>query len=87
MRIKVEKPSAETISESRAVRFGRSRPASSTGEYDATETCYVMEGEVKVTAPEGEAVEFGAGDLVTFPRGLRCSWEVRKPIRKHYRFT
>jgi uncharacterized protein len=29
-------------------------------EYDATETCYVMEGEVKVTTSEGEAVEFGA---------------------------
>jgi uncharacterized cupin superfamily protein len=52
-------------------------------EYDATETCYVMEGEVKVTTPEGE---FGAGDLVTFPRGLKCTWNVRKPIRKHYRF-
>jgi uncharacterized cupin superfamily protein len=46
-----------------------------------------MEGEVKVTTPEGEAVEFSPGDLVTFPRGLKCSWEVRKPIRKHYRFT
>ena len=46
-----------------------------------------MEGEVKVTTPDGEAVEFGQGDLVTFPRGLKCSWDVRKPIRKHYRFT
>jgi uncharacterized cupin superfamily protein len=44
-----------------------------------------MEGEVK--APDGEAVEFGAGDLVTFPRGLKCNWNVRKPIRKHYRFS
>jgi uncharacterized cupin superfamily protein len=24
---------------------------------------------------------------VTFPRGLTCTWEVRKPIRKLYRFT
>ncbi len=31
-------------------------------EYDATETCYVMEGEVKVTTSDGEAVEFGPGD-------------------------
>src|SRR5512132_3519779 len=36
----------------------------------------------QVTTAEGEAVEFGAGDLVTFPRGLKCTWEVRKPIRK-----
>jgi hypothetical protein len=33
-----------------------------------------------VTTLDGEAVKFGAGDLVTFPRGLKCSWEVRKPI-------
>ena len=56
-------------------------------EHDATETCYVLEGEVKVTTSEGETIAFGAGDLVTFPRGLKCTWEVRKPIRKHYRFT
>jgi uncharacterized protein len=56
-------------------------------EHDATEICYVMEGEVKVTTSDGEAVQFGPGDLVTFPRGLKCSWEVRKPIRKHYRFS
>jgi EutQ-like cupin domain len=46
-----------------------------------------MEGEVKVSTPEGEVVEFGAGDLMTLPRGLKCTWEVRKPVRKHYRFT
>ena len=77
MRIKVEKPSAETIAEMKSVPDMY---------YDSTETCYVMEGEVKVTTPEGEAVEFGPGDLVTFPRGLKCSW-VRKPICKHYRFS
>ncbi|AGP40227.1 hypothetical protein SCE1572_40435 [Sorangium cellulosum So0157-2] len=27
-----------------------------------------------------------AGDLVTFPAGLNCTWEVRSPVRKHYRF-
>src|SRR5512132_2911837 len=35
--------------------------------YDATETCYVMEGEVKVTTPEGKAVEFGPGRSGHFP--------------------
>jgi uncharacterized cupin superfamily protein len=54
--------------------------------YDETETCYVLEGDVKVTPEEGEPVEFGPGDLVTFPKGMGCTWEVRKPIRKHYRF-
>jgi len=31
-------------------------------------------------------VRIGTGDLVTFPKGLSCQWEVRSPVRKHYRF-
>jgi uncharacterized protein len=56
-------------------------------EYDAEETCYVLEGRVVVTPEGGEPVEIGPGDLVTFPRGLRCTWRVEAPIRKHYRFS
>ena len=54
--------------------------------YDETETCYVLEGRVRVTPEEGEPVEFGPGDLVTFPKGMGCRWQVVEPIRKHYRF-
>ncbi len=53
--------------------------------YDETETCYLLAGRVKVQAG-GETVEFGAGDLVTFPKGLRCTWNILEPVRKHYRF-
>ena len=28
----------------------------------------------------------GEGDLVTFPLGMECVWQVRKPVRKHYLF-
>jgi uncharacterized cupin superfamily protein len=55
--------------------------------YDAEETCYILEGEVVVTPDGGEEVTVGEGDLVTFPEGMSCTWEVRKPIRKHYRFA
>jgi uncharacterized cupin superfamily protein len=54
--------------------------------YDEQETCYVLEGQVQVTPDGGEPVEIGAGDLVTFPEGLSCTWKVTSPIRKHYRF-
>ncbi|ROR29582.1 cupin domain-containing protein [Inmirania thermothiophila] len=54
--------------------------------YDATETCYLLEGEVVVTPDGGAPVRIRAGDLVTFPAGLSCTWEVRRPVRKHYRF-
>ena len=54
--------------------------------YDSTETCYLLEGEVVVTPDGGEPVTLEAGDLVTFPRGLSCAWEIRRAVRKHYTF-
>lgn len=54
--------------------------------YDDTETCYLLEGDVVVTPAGGAPVRFGKGDLVTFAKGLSCTWEVRAPVRKHYKF-
>ena len=33
-----------------------------------------------------EVAKFGAGDLVTFPQGMDCTWEIGKAVRKHYKF-
>ncbi|WP_294945941.1 cupin domain-containing protein [Sulfurivirga sp.] len=55
--------------------------------YDATETCYILEGRVTVTPEGGEPVTIEAGDLVTFPAGMSCVWEIHAPIRKHYNFS
>ncbi len=41
---------------------------------------------MRVTPQDGEPVEFGAGDVVVFPAGMECVWEVIEPIRKHYAF-
>ena len=54
--------------------------------YDTAETCYFLDGEVIVTPEGGEPVRMGAGDLVTFPAGLSCTWDIQQPVRKHYRF-
>ncbi|KAK1433398.1 hypothetical protein QVD17_10308 [Tagetes erecta] len=55
--------------------------------YSAKETCFLLKGKVKVY-PEGsdEAVEFGAGDLVVFPKGMSCTWDVSETVDKHYKF-
>ena len=55
-------------------------------QYAQSETCYLLEGEVDVTPDGKEPVSFGKGDLVTFPKGMSCSWNVKQPVRKHYRF-
>lgn len=52
--------------------------------YEQKETCYLLEGDVTVTAKDDQAT-FGAGDLVIFPEGLDCKWEVRLPVKKHYK--
>ena len=54
--------------------------------YSEQEVAYVLEGEVVVTPQGGEPVTFGKGDLVTFPAGMSCTWEVKQPLRKHYQF-
>lgn len=54
--------------------------------YDDKETCYILEGDVTVTADDGTKVLFGAGDLVVFPKGLNCTWEIHKAVKKHYNF-
>jgi uncharacterized cupin superfamily protein len=53
---------------------------------DASETCYFLKGEVVVTPDGGEPVAIGAGDLVTFPRGMSCRWKITRDVQKHYRF-
>lgn len=54
-------------------------------EYDDEEWAYVLEGKVVVKTPSGE-VEINPGDLVKFPKGLKCTWDVKKKIKKVYTF-
>ena len=54
--------------------------------YDEPETCYFLEGNVVVTPDGGEPVEVGKGDLVTFPTGMSCTWNIRSDVNKHYQF-
>jgi len=54
-------------------------------EYSEKESCYLFEGEVVVETDE-ETVKFGAGDFVVFPKGLKCVWDIKKSVRKVYKF-
>jgi uncharacterized cupin superfamily protein len=48
------------------------------------EIAYILEGNCVITPTGGEPVSFGKGDLVTFPAGMAASWQVIKPLHKHY---
>lgn len=85
--IKIKKPSQEELKSMGTDRWSawECEPSTFDWEYDSNETAYVLEGKVKVKTPAGE-VEINKGDLVTFPKGLKCTWNVINKIRKVYTF-
>lgn len=55
--------------------------------YDENEHCLFLEGDVIVTSKDGlQSVHIVAGDLITFPKGLSCTWDIKKAVKKHYLF-
>ncbi|MES9857958.1 MAG: cupin domain-containing protein [Sedimenticola sp.] len=54
--------------------------------YDKTEVCYFLRGKVIITPDGGEPQEYGRGDLVTFPAGMSCTWNILSVVEKHYNF-
>lgn len=55
-------------------------------EYPEQEAAYVFEGDVIVTSGD-EVAHITGGMLVSFPKGMKCTWEVRKTIKKAYTFN
>ncbi|MEO5341741.1 MAG: cupin domain-containing protein [Gammaproteobacteria bacterium SHHR-1] len=55
--------------------------------YDRQETCYLLRGRVRVTPDQGQPQEFKRGDLIIFPQGLSCTWEILEDVEKHYNFA
>ena len=54
--------------------------------YDSQETCYFLAGNAIVTPDGGQPVQIGQGDLVIFPAGMSCIWEITSDVKKHYFF-
>lgn len=87
MKIKISRPSEEELKgqnirnwpvwEKEASKFPWT--------YDSEEICYIIEGEI-IVETDIETVHIQPGDLVTFPAGLKCVWDIRKAVRKHYHF-
>ncbi len=54
--------------------------------YHQKETCYIVRGKFSVTPSQGgETQHFKRGDLISFPAGMTCTWEITAAVEKHYR--
>ena len=83
--IVVSKPTQEQIAEVTQWPIWTCDASTFDWHYDEQETCYLLAGEVTVVAGD-ERATFGAGDMVVFPQGMDCTWQVAAPVRKHYKF-
>ncbi len=54
-------------------------------EYDGAEECLFLEGDVIIETRDG-SYHLGPGDFVVFEDGLKCVWDIRQPVKKHYNF-
>lgn len=85
MKPKVKKPSKKEQEEAQSWPVWEKEESTFPWEYTVQEVCLILDGNAVVQTEEGN-VEFGAGDYVVFPKGLKCTWEIKKKIRKHYNF-
>jgi uncharacterized protein len=88
MKIKISKPSKDEIERMNVYQWPiwEKEESNFPWTYDAEETCFIIEGHVFVVT-QWETVEIQPGDLVVFPAGLSCQWDIRKAVRKHYQFA
>jgi uncharacterized cupin superfamily protein len=53
--------------------------------YTDKESCLILEGAAIITTEDGR-YPLQEGDFVVFPKGLHCTWQVTKNLRKKYKF-
>ena len=88
MDIEVKKPTQDELERLGVFDWGtwESPVRTFAWEYTSTEVCYFLEGRVIVKTDDGDEIEIGKGDLVRFPKGLKCVWNVLEPVKKHFKF-
>ena len=55
-------------------------------QYDSNEECLILEGEAEIETSKGKFT-IKSGDFVTFKSGLKCVWNIKKEIKKHYNLS
>jgi uncharacterized protein len=84
----IRKPTAAETAEAKSWPIWTCKISTFEWEYTETETCLILEGKVTIKAVDSEdSVSFGPGDYVIFPNGLKCLWQVKSAVKKHYNFS
>ena len=87
MKIVVRKPTVDEIEDTKSWGIWSRGVSEFPWSYEDTETCYILAGKAEVTSSDRkEKAAFGKGDYVIFPKGLKCTWKIIEPIKKHYKF-
>jgi uncharacterized protein len=86
--IEITQPSEAQIKELDIAKWGpwECEPSRFEWAYDEEEWCFLFEGRAIIKPEHGKSVEIKKGDLVKFPKGLKCNWQVLEKIRKVYCF-
>ncbi|MCX5633524.1 MAG: cupin domain-containing protein [Phycisphaerae bacterium] len=91
----VRKPTKEEITECKSWPIWTCEKSTFDWDYTQKETCLILQGRVTVKDRPGSregrltangTVSFGPGELVIFPNGLKCTWQVSEAVKKHYNF-
>ncbi len=84
--MKVRKPNEEEIKQTQDWGTWEKGVSKFPWYYEQKEICYILEGEAIVHDKAGNKIKFTEGDLVEFEKGLECTWEITKPVKKKYLF-
>ncbi len=86
MKITVEQPTPELLDEKGVSCWPtlEKEPCRIDWYFDQTEESYFLDGTVTVVTEDGQRVTVRKGDLAVFPKGLRCTWYIETPLRKHF---
>ncbi|MFC1495824.1 cupin domain-containing protein [Candidatus Margulisiibacteriota bacterium] len=85
-KIEIERPDGDKLLSMHVDKWSEwtCEPSEFEWEYIDEEMAFVRKGKALITEAGGEDVEIKAGDLVTFPKGLKCHWKVTEPFNKVY---
>ncbi|MCV6639458.1 cupin domain-containing protein [Candidatus Albibeggiatoa sp. nov. NOAA] len=54
--------------------------------YEQKTTYYLLDGEATIDIENQGTITVTAGDLVIFPAGIVCHWNVTQDIEKHFKY-